>query len=311
MRRLLIAILLATTAATPALAQSSGNDRRAEREAARAEREAVKQERSQSAQSQRPSRQERQAERPQREFQPSQADAPQRQLTGGPSGEDARFMPRRPDERGRPAIDRAAERGRPSTQQPLSAEEQWERQGRANAEARRQERDSVANWRQEQREQMRDSRRGDVADLQERLARRDRDFTRPDRPPRVTPPAGARPNVPAPPPPTATQSRPAPQWATHWRGDRRYDWRDYRHRNRSLFHLGFYFDPFGWNYNRWGIGWRLWPSYYHRSYWLDDPWMYRLPYAPWPYKWVRYWNDALLVDTFSGRVVDVEYDFFW
>ncbi|WP_409574764.1 RcnB family protein [Sphingopyxis sp. PET50] len=29
------------------------------------------------------------------------------------------------------------------------------------------------------------------------------------------------------------------------------------------------------------------------------------------YRWVRYYNDALLVDTYSGEVVDVIYDFFW
>ena len=30
-----------------------------------------------------------------------------------------------------------------------------------------------------------------------------------------------------------------------------------------------------------------------------------------PYRWVRYYNDALLVDIRSGQVVDVEYDIFW
>jgi Ni/Co efflux regulator RcnB len=39
--------------------------------------------------------------------------------------------------------------------------------------------------------------------------------------------------------------------------------------------------------------------------------MYNLPYAPWPYRWVRYYNDAVLVNTFTGEVVDVAYDFFW
>ena len=30
-----------------------------------------------------------------------------------------------------------------------------------------------------------------------------------------------------------------------------------------------------------------------------------------PYRWVRYYDDALLVDIYSGEVVDVIYDFFW
>lgn len=97
----------------------------------------------------------------------------------------------------------------------------------------------------------------------------------------------------------------------HWRGDRRYDWRRYRDRNRSIFRIGLYIDPFGWGYNRWGIGSRLYPNYYRSSYWINDPWMYRLPHAYPPYRWVRYHNDALLVDTWSGEVVDVIYNFFW
>ena len=96
-----------------------------------------------------------------------------------------------------------------------------------------------------------------------------------------------------------------------WRHDRRYDWRRYRDRNRSIFRIGLYIDPFGWGYNRWGIGSRLYPNYYRSSYWINDPWMYRLPHAYPPYRWVRYHNDALLVDTWSGEVVDVIYNFFW
>ena len=104
---------------------------------------------------------------------------------------------------------------------------------------------------------------------------------------------------------------PSRRWTSDWRHDRRYDWRDWRHRHRNRFHLGFYFDPFGWDYFRYGIGWRLWPSYYRSSYWLHDPWQYRLPPAYGPYRWIRYHNDALLVNIYTGNVVDVIYDFFW
>ena len=96
-----------------------------------------------------------------------------------------------------------------------------------------------------------------------------------------------------------------------WRHDRRYDWRRWRERNRSLFHIGLYIDPFGWGYNRWGIGSRLYPHYYRSSYWISDPWRYRLPEVYGPYRWVRYHDDALLIDTWSGEVVDVIYNFFW
>lgn len=101
------------------------------------------------------------------------------------------------------------------------------------------------------------------------------------------------------------------RWTTHWRGDRRYDWRRYRDRNRSLFRIGFYYDPFGWSYRRWNIGWQMWPSHYSSRYWLNDPWHYRLPHAYGPYRWVRYWDDALLVNIYTGQVVDVIYNFFW
>ena len=100
-------------------------------------------------------------------------------------------------------------------------------------------------------------------------------------------------------------------WRNDWRHDRRYDWRDWRRRHQSTFRIGFYYDPFGWDYMRYGIGWRLWPSYYSSNFWLNDSWQYRLPPAYGPYRWVRYYNDALLVNIYTGQVVDVEYDFFW
>lgn len=101
------------------------------------------------------------------------------------------------------------------------------------------------------------------------------------------------------------------RWGREWRGDRRYDWRRYRDRNRSTFRLGFYFDPFGYSYRRYNVGSYMYPSYYQSNYWLDDPWQYRLPPVYGPYRWVRYHNDALLIDTWSGQIVDVIYGFFW
>ena len=65
------------------------------------------------------------------------------------------------------------------------------------------------------------------------------------------------------------RAQPSTRWNSEWRHDRRYDWRNWRRRHRSLFHLGFYYDPFGWGYHRYGIGWRMWPSYYRSSYWLQ------------------------------------------
>jgi Ni/Co efflux regulator RcnB len=112
-------------------------------------------------------------------------------------------------------------------------------------------------------------------------------------------------------PPRFEGRRTQVSWNRDWRHDGRYDWRDWRHRHRSIFHLGFYYDPFGWGYQPFDIGWRLWPNYYSANYWINDPWEYRLPYAPPGTRWIRYYNDALLVDTFTGEVVDVIRDFFW
>ena len=114
-------------------------------------------------------------------------------------------------------------------------------------------------------------------------------------------------------PPLRAQSRqtPRPQWSTNWRNNQRYDWNDWRRRNRSVYHQHYYRDPFGWAYHAFSIGWRLWPNYYSSSYWINDPGMYRLPPAPPGTRWIRYYNDALLVDVWSGEVVDVIHNFFW
>ena len=99
-------------------------------------------------------------------------------------------------------------------------------------------------------------------------------------------------------------------WNRDWRNDRRYDWRSYRDRHRSVFRLGVYFDPFGYGYRPFDIGYNLSPLYFGQRYWID-PALYELPYPPPGTVWVRYWNDAVLVDTYTGEVVDVIHNFFW
>jgi Ni/Co efflux regulator RcnB len=100
-------------------------------------------------------------------------------------------------------------------------------------------------------------------------------------------------------------------WNTNWQNDGHHDWHDWRRRHHSWFHLGFYYDPFGWGYQPYSVGWRMWPAYYGSSFWINDPWQYRLPYAPPGTQWVRYYNDAVLVDMYTGEVLDVVYNFFW
>lgn len=100
-------------------------------------------------------------------------------------------------------------------------------------------------------------------------------------------------------------------WRQEWRRDRRYDWRRYRDRDRSRFRIGIYVDPFGWNYRPWQLGGYLPSRFYRSGYWIDDPWHYRLPPAYGPYRWVRYYDDVLLIDMRTGRIVDRIPHFFW
>jgi hypothetical protein len=102
------------------------------------------------------------------------------------------------------------------------------------------------------------------------------------------------------------------RWDRDWRRDNRYNWNDWRRSNRGTFHLGNYYAPYrGWNYRRIGIGIRLESLFFSPTYWIGDPWSYRLPDVYGPYRWVRYYDDALLVNIYTGEVVDVVYDIFW
>jgi len=99
-------------------------------------------------------------------------------------------------------------------------------------------------------------------------------------------------------------------WDRSWRNNSRYDWHRYRNNHRSIFHLGYYYDPFGYGYRSFDIGYFLQPAYYNQNFWFDSS-MYGLPYPPPGTQWVRYWNDAVLVDVYTGEVVDVIRGFFW
>jgi len=102
------------------------------------------------------------------------------------------------------------------------------------------------------------------------------------------------------------------RWDRNWRNDRRYDWHRYRNSNRVVFRIGTYHAPYrNYAYRRLGIGAFLNSLFYSSSYWINDPWQYRLPAVYGPYRWVRYYNDVLLVDIYTGEVVDVIHDFFW
>lgn len=102
-------------------------------------------------------------------------------------------------------------------------------------------------------------------------------------------------------------------WNRGWRSDRRYDWQSYRYSNRNLFRAPRYYSPYGYGggYQRFGIGIYLDSILFGSNYRISDPYRYRLPDADYPYEWVRYYNDVMLIDTRNGYVVDVIYEFFW
>jgi len=102
-------------------------------------------------------------------------------------------------------------------------------------------------------------------------------------------------------------------WNRTWRSDRRYDWQRHRHQYHHHYRAPRYYNPYGYRYGyrRFGIGIYLDSLFFSNRYWLSDPWEYRLPPAPYGTRWVRYYDDVLLVDIRSGYVVDVIHNFFW
>lgn len=101
-------------------------------------------------------------------------------------------------------------------------------------------------------------------------------------------------------------------WDRRWRDNHQYDWYRYRDRHRDIYRIGRYYTPYyGYRYSRISIGFYLDSLFFGSRYWINDPWQYRLPPVYGPYRWVRYYDDVLLVSLYDGRVVDVIYNFFW
>ena len=98
------------------------------------------------------------------------------------------------------------------------------------------------------------------------------------------------------------------------RDDRAYrwhdnDWSDYRRVNRNLYARGYWQAPFRYYGFRPGV--RITPVYYNPRYVIADPWRYRLPPVA-PYlRYVRHYNDVLVVDVRRGVVVRVYNNFYW
>jgi Ni/Co efflux regulator RcnB len=86
----------------------------------------------------------------------------------------------------------------------------------------------------------------------------------------------------------------------------------YQHNYRAArsYHIGPYRRPAGWTAHRWGYGEILPRAYWGAQYLIGDYWLFGLEVPPVNYEWVRDGNDALLIDTNTGEILQVEYGVF-
>lgn len=90
------------------------------------------------------------------------------------------------------------------------------------------------------------------------------------------------------------------------------DRHSYQHNFQAArsFKIGPYHRPAGWAPHRWVYGQTLPRTYWGSSYLLADYWLFALEVPPAGCEWVRDDADALLVDTNSGEILQVEYGVF-
>ena len=81
--------------------------------------------------------------------------------------------------------------------------------------------------------------------------------------------------------------------------------------SHDRFRAGYYRPPYGYYSRAWVFGDFLPQPWFARDYWLDDFLDFDLPYPPPGFVWVRVGPDALMIDRFTGRVVQVVRGIFW
>jgi Ni/Co efflux regulator RcnB len=117
-------------------------------------------------------------------------------------------------------------------------------------------------------------------------------------------PNGARPSQ---------QGRPGDQrFRDRDRGRQQYDQRNWRpsYRPQQRYRAPAWRPPIGFYAYNWRFGDYLPGGWFGSPYYLN--WgSYGLPLPPIGCEWVRVGDDAVLVDTFTGRVLSVAYDIFW
>ena len=124
------------------------------------------------------------------------------------------------------------------------------------------------------------------------------------RPPKPNPGNGHRPRPPhhRPKPPIV---KPMPP---NWSGPHRPGWRPphWRPIHRPPFHY-----PPGYHYRRWSVGQVLTGLFLADRYYFNDYNRFGLYRPPYPYRWVRYGPDLILVNSRNGRIYDVIYNAFY
>jgi len=100
-------------------------------------------------------------------------------------------------------------------------------------------------------------------------------------------------------------------WDSRWRTDNRFNWHAYRTTNGKIFRLGRFSAPHGDHYQRYDAGEYLPPiNFISGDFWLRDATVFHLPPAPTDARWIRYYNDALIIDARTGYIIDAVYGIF-
>jgi Ni/Co efflux regulator RcnB len=102
-------------------------------------------------------------------------------------------------------------------------------------------------------------------------------------------------------PPKGWNSRPTTVNRTHYQ---------HNYQAPRSFKIGPYVRPAGWVAHHWAYGQILPPAYWTAEYLIGDYWLFGLQVPPAGYEWVRDDDDAILVNTATGEILQVEYGVF-
>jgi Ni/Co efflux regulator RcnB len=100
------------------------------------------------------------------------------------------------------------------------------------------------------------------------------------------------------------------EWRQDNRNDRREDWQRWRESNRNDYRRGNWNAPF--RYRSFNTGVTVPRNYWGSRYYVNNWSNYRLPRPAYNYyRYIRHYDDLLLINTRNGRVVRVYRSFYW